>query len=71
LAGGGIQGGRIIGQTDRQGGVPVDRPVHVQEVFATLYRNLGIDVNTVKLTDLNGRPHYLVDENRQPIGELY
>ena len=71
LAGGGIQGGRIIGETDRSGGVPIERPVHVQEVFSTLYRNLGIDTNSVKVPDLNGRPRYLVDENRQPIHELY
>jgi hypothetical protein len=45
--------------------------VHVQEVFATLYRNLGIDANTATIPDLNGRPTYLVDENRQPIAELY
>jgi len=70
LAGGGIQGGHIVGETDRDGGVPVDRPVHVQEVFATLYQNLGIDTNTVKIRDLNGRPRYLVEANRQPIGEL-
>ena len=70
LAGGGIPGGRIVGETDRIGGTPADRPVHVQEVFATLYRNLGIDVNTVQIPDLNGRPRYLVDANRQPIGEL-
>jgi hypothetical protein len=71
LAGGGMQGGRVIGQTDHAGGTPSDRPVHVQEVFATLYRNLGIDVNAVTLADLSGRPRYLVDENRQPIAELY
>ena len=71
LACGGMQGGRVIGQTDPTGGVPVDRPVHVQEVFASLYRNLGIDVNRVKITDLSGRPRYLVDENRQPVAELY
>jgi hypothetical protein len=71
LTGGGIQGGRVIGQTDRTGGVPIDRPVHVQEVFATLYKNLGIDVNSVTLADLSGRPRYLVEENRQPIEELY
>ncbi|REK15611.1 MAG: DUF1501 domain-containing protein [Planctomycetota bacterium] len=71
LAGGGMQGGRIIGETDKSGGEPADRPVHVQEVFATLYRNLGIDVNTVKIPDLSGRPRYLVDDNRQPIAELY
>ena len=71
LAGGGIEGGRIIGETDRVGGSPARRPVHIQEVFATLYRNLGLDVNHVKLEDLNGRPRYLVDEDRQPIGEIY
>ncbi len=71
LAGGGIQGGRVIGETDRTGGTPVDRPVHVQEVFASLYGNLGIDINQVKIPDLQGRPRYLVDEGRQPIRELY
>lgn len=71
LAGGGIQGGRVIGDTDRNGGVPIHRPVHVQEVFATLYKTLQMDVNTIKVPDLNGRPRYLVDDNRQPIGELY
>ena len=71
LAGGGMKSGQIIGTTDSHGGVPVDRPVHVQEIFATLYATLGIDVNHVKVDDLNGRPRYLVDENRQPIAELF
>jgi len=71
LAGGGMRGGRIIGETDHNGAIPVSRAVHVQEVFATLYRNLGIDANRVAIPDLNGRPRYLVDENRQPISELY
>lgn len=70
IAGGGVQAGRIIGQTDRIGSVPVERPVHVQEVFATLYRNLGIDTSHVTIPDLNGRPQYLVDDDRQPIREL-
>lgn len=71
LAGGGLQGGRIVGQTDRVGGVPLDRPVHVQEIFATLFHNLGINTKTVQISDLSGRPRYLIDENRQPIRELY
>lgn len=70
LAGGGMQGGRVIGATDHIGGTPADRPVHVQEVFATLYRNLGIDVNSAQIADLSGRPRYLVEANRQPIREL-
>jgi uncharacterized protein (DUF1501 family) len=71
LTGGGMSGGRIIGQTDASGGTPAVRPVHVQEVFATLFRTLGLDPNAVKIPDLNGRPRYLVDENRQPIRELF
>jgi hypothetical protein len=70
LAGGGIEGGRVVGRTDRIGGVPIERPVHVQEVLATLYHNLGIDVGTATVADLNGRPHYLVDAGRQAIREL-
>lgn len=70
LAGGGIQPGRILGTTDKTGGVPIDRPVHIQEVFATLYRTLGIDVDSATIVDLQGRPRFLVDENRQPIPEL-
>ncbi|MCA9029953.1 MAG: DUF1501 domain-containing protein [Planctomycetaceae bacterium] len=70
VAGGGIRGGQIVGSTDDTGGVPASRPVHVQEVFATLYHSLGIDVEGVKIPDFNGRPRYLVDENRQPIREL-
>ena len=70
LAGGGIRPGQVIGATDKTGGVPADRPVHVQEVFATLYQTLGIDVNSVKIPDLNGRPRYLVENNRQPVREL-
>jgi hypothetical protein len=27
-------------------------------------------VNAIKIPDFNGRPRYLVDENRQPITEL-
>jgi hypothetical protein len=70
LAGGGLRSGQILGETDRTGGVPISRPIHVQEVFATLYHSLGIDVNAIKIPDFNGRPRYLVDENRQPIPDL-
>ncbi|QDV51151.1 DUF1501 domain-containing protein [Gimesia fumaroli] len=71
MAGGGMQGGRTVGKTDRVGGVPLDRPVHVQEIFATLFHNLGINTETAQITDLSGRPRYLVDSGRHPIRELY
>ena len=61
--------GQFIGSTNRLGEVAQDRPVHIQQVFATVYQQLGIDPNAVVLTDPNGRPQYLVD-NRQVIDEL-
>ncbi len=70
LAGGGMRCGQVIGATDAHAGEATKRPVHFQEVFATLYHNLGIDVRTTTVRDLNGRPHYLVDAGRRPIEEL-
>ena len=69
LAGGGMRTGQAIGTTDRLGGEPDERPVHFQEVFATLYHNIGLDVNKTTVKDLAGRPHYLTD-GHQPIPEL-
>ncbi|HTH50179.1 MAG TPA: DUF1501 domain-containing protein [Candidatus Limnocylindria bacterium] len=70
LAGGGMKMGQVIGATDRLGGEPSERPVQYGEVFATLYQNLGIDVNKVTIPDLTGRPQYLVPDGCQPIKEL-
>ncbi len=39
LAGGGMRTGQVIGSTNRLGEYAVDRPVHFQEVFATLYKS--------------------------------
>jgi hypothetical protein len=69
MAGGGMKTGQVIGATDRIAGECVDRPVQFGEVFATLYENLGIDVNKTTLPDLGGRPQYLVD-GCQPMKEL-
>jgi uncharacterized protein (DUF1501 family) len=46
LAGGGVQGGRVVGSSDRLGGEPRDRPVTPADVAATVYRCLGIDPQT-------------------------
>ena len=70
LAGGGMRTGQVIGATDRLGGEPTERPVRFGEVFATLYHNLGIDVNKATLADLSGRPNYLVPDGAQPMREL-
>ena len=70
LAGGGMRTGQVIGSTDRHGAEAKDRPVHFQEVFATLYRNLGIDAQNTTVRDLTGRPQYLVDGDFEALPEL-
>jgi hypothetical protein len=70
LAGGGMRTGQVIGATDRQAGRPVRRPVRFQEVFATLYHNLGLDLNSTRVFDPNGRPQYLVDPGVEPLREV-
>ncbi len=69
LAGGGLRTGQVIGSTNRNAEHAKDRPVTFQEVFATLYHSLGIDVNTATINDLAGRPQYVID-GFQPIREL-
>ena len=69
LAGGGMRTGQVIGSTNRLGEYAKDRPVDVQEVIGTIYRNLGVDPMSVTLRDPTGRPQFLVDR-RDPITEL-
>lgn len=70
MAGGGLKTGQVIGATDRLGGEAVERPVHFQEVHATLYNRMGIDANATTVPDLTGRPRYLVDSQYRPIHEI-
>ena len=60
------QGG---GKSSRNAERAVERPVHLLEVFATMYHNLGIDVRTTTIDDPGGRPQYLTG-GRLPIHEL-
>ncbi|HLY10905.1 MAG TPA: DUF1501 domain-containing protein [Planctomycetota bacterium] len=68
LAGGGIAGGRVLGATDALGMDAVDRPVSVQDLFATMYGQLGVDPTKKYLTP-SGRPVKIL-EGGEPIKEL-
>ena len=70
MACGGMRTGQVIGETDRFGEEPRDRPVHFQEIFATLYNRMGIDATATTLPDLSGRPRYLVEPEYSPMPEL-
>ena len=69
LARGGMKTGQVIGATDRIAGEAAVRPVTFGELYATLYYNLGIDINQTTITDLNGRPQYLVDDEARAMAE--
>ena len=70
MACGGIRAGQVIGATNRLGEHATDRPVTFQEVTATLYDNIGLDLRTVREFDFRGRPQYPVDVGVEPLAEL-
>ena len=69
MAGGGIQGGRVVGSSDDKGGYPKDNPKTPQDVLATLYRHLGVDTQKEYL-DHTGRPRPALPSG-SPIHELF
>jgi len=68
LAGAGIQGGQVYGETDKIGGAPTDSPVYVSDFIATIYKVLGYDSSTL-VHDRLGRPHPIVQG--QPVKALF
>ncbi|MBL4884818.1 MAG: DUF1501 domain-containing protein [Planctomycetaceae bacterium] len=55
LAGGGIQGGRVIGASDKIGGEPISDPQTPENLAATIYQSLGLP-KTANWSDLLDRP---------------
>ena len=55
MGGGGVQGGRIVGSTNRLGEVPQDRPVTPADIHHTMFHVLGVDPN-MNFLNHSGRP---------------
>jgi uncharacterized protein (DUF1501 family) len=70
FAGGGVEGGRVVGRSDAIGGYPAERPIAPNEVVATIFQSLGLDLETT-LPGPAGRPFALVDSGTRPITELF
>ena len=70
FAGGGVQGGRVVGRSDSIGGAPAERPTDPAEVVATIFHSLGFDLET-KIPGPSGRPFPLVDFGKREIHELF
>lgn len=58
FAGGGVQGGRVVGASDKIGGHPAADPVLPENMAATIYQALGLP-QTATWKDETGRPHHI------------
>ena len=69
LAGGGVQGGQIVGSSDALGEFPKERPVTPSDLAATIYTLLGIDPN-LELHTSDGRPVRVAPDGARVVSEL-
>lgn len=69
LAGGGIRGGQVVGESDAVGEVPHDRPVTPGDLVCTIYTLLGIDP-AAELHTSDGRPVRVAPDGSSVISEL-
>jgi hypothetical protein len=56
LAGGGIKGGQVIGESDKIGALPAAQPVTPADIHATVLTALGYDPHGLSFTSSDGRP---------------
>ncbi len=68
VSGGGMRTGQVIGSTNAKGEHPVERPLTPNDLWATVYRHLGIDQNAT-IPDHSGRPMPILPFG-SPIEEL-
>ena len=68
VCGGGMQHGQVVGSTNAKGEHPHDRPLTPNDLWATVYKHLGIDQNAT-INDYSGRPQLLLPFGK-PIREL-
>ncbi|MCH2124476.1 MAG: DUF1501 domain-containing protein [Pirellulaceae bacterium] len=68
MAGGGLSAGQFLGTSNPRGEIPHDRPIHINDVLATIYRQLGVPIHTVH-HDAGGRPVPVLFQGK-PIPEL-
>ena len=69
FAGGGLRTGQVVGETDAKAERPRTRALGAQDVLATVYQALDVDL-AAKLPDFSGRPMPLLDDGK-PISELF
>ncbi len=68
LAGGGVKRGMIVGESNAKGEIPKERPIRHQDVWATVYHQLGIDYRKAYMNEA-ARPVAILNEG-EPIHEI-
>ncbi len=68
MAGAGMKTGQVVGSTNSKGEHPKDRPLTPEDLWATVYKHLGIDYNDT-FPDHRGRPMAILPSGA-PIAEL-
>ena len=68
MAGAGIQGGQVVGETDARAEFPKDRPIYPEDITKTVYYAMGIQ--DLEAKDKLGRVYNLLDEGK-PLTELF
>jgi uncharacterized protein (DUF1501 family) len=63
LIGGGLRMGQVVGESDSRGGHVLSRPITPSELFATVFRVLGVDPR-IQFTHPSGRPMYMIDDSQ-------
>jgi hypothetical protein len=69
VAGGGMRTGQVVGSTNARGEHPRDRPLTPNDLWATMFRHLGIDYHNTAFPDPGGRPMPILPYG-EPIAEL-
>jgi hypothetical protein len=70
MAGGGVQGGRVIGATDARGETVVDRSVTPYDFYASIAHATGVDAAKTFYTE-QGRPIQIVYKDGRVVTELF
>ncbi len=68
ISGGGLRMGQVIGSTNNRGEFPTDSACTPQDLLATIYRHLGVDVHHTFI-DGTGRPIPIL-QHGEPIRQL-
>ena len=63
LLGGGLKMGQVVGESDEKGAYPKSRPLTPQDLMATIFHVLGIDLK-VQYLHPSGRPMSMIDDGK-------